>query len=181
MGHEQHRHSILTETFQFPHQPDPVAGIYGGGRFIRYQKGGLAHQRRRDHQPLEHSARQCKGITVQNPLGIFQPQPLQNVGKQALHFLPRRFSMMEQIGLFQLTPHPDGRVKGGHGVLHNQADFFPIDSLSLSFRQVEQIFLLEQNFASSTISVPQQPHNCLADGGLSRAGAANDGEHFPLA
>ena len=32
-----------------PHQPDPVAGIYGCGRFIRDQKGGLAHQRCRNH------------------------------------------------------------------------------------------------------------------------------------
>lgn len=102
-------------------------------------------------------------VTVQNPLGIFQPQLLQNGGKQALHFLPRRFSMMEQIGLFHLAPYSDGWVKGGHGVLHNQADFFPIDGLSLSFRQVEQIFSLEQDFAISAVSVPQQSHNCFAD------------------
>lgn len=89
--------------------------------------------------------------------------------------------MMEQIGLFHLAPYSDGWVKGGHGVLHNQADFFPIDGLSLSFRQVEQIFSLEQDFAISAVSVPQQSHNCFADSGLSRAGAANDGEHFSLA
>ena len=91
------------------------------------------------------------------------------------------FFIKVKIKMVCFSVPSNGRVKGGHWVLHNQADFFPIDSLPLSFWQVEQIFRLEQDFAISTISVSQQPHNCLADGSFSRTGAANDGEHFPLA
>ena len=41
--------------------------------------------------------------------------------------------------------------------------------------------LLTDKYADKIQSVPQQSHNCFADSGLSRAGAANNGEHFSLA
>ena len=150
-------------------------GLVGDDQF------GLAAQGHGDHHPLAHAAAQMVGILAQPPVGVRNPDQVQQLQRPR----PRRVVVHVQVvgqRLGKLPPDGQHGIERGHGLLEHHRDLAAPHVADLCVAQLEKIGAHETDAALH--DAPRRVGNEPEDGkGADRLAAprfADDGNRLSL-
>ena len=158
-----------------------------GGRFVRDEQGGPAHERHRDHRALAKPPGELERIGVERRRGVRKPDEVQYLAHGLARLGAGAVAAVQPKRLHDLVAHRVQRRERGHRLLED--DGYPPAAeravpgrIRVEAREVEGRLagrpcrIGEQDLPAGDVGAPRQdPEHRLGDDGLPRSRLADEG------
>lgn len=151
------------------------------GRLVGDEQGGVARERRRDHHPLDHAPRDLVRIAGEALPRMRDPEQVEHLQRERLRLL-HGLAPVHPDRFHQLGADGEDRIERRHGLLEDHRHVVAPDAAHGSGRQRHEVAVApvlagepDIAFHPGRFLVVEQPHEGEADGRLSRAGLADQG------
>ena len=149
-------------------------------RFVEDDEVGFGDQRHDRHRALQLAARNLMRIAATEGFGVGQAEPGEQVdGATSGLFLAG--DAVGKCGLGDLFHQLLGRVEGGGGGLRDIGDFLAAQPAQAARAALEDVAAVQPDLAPGDADAAAAiAHGGKADGGLARAGFADQAQHLAL-